>query len=71
MAFGGGGFFGSGASQSEAFGGQVGSTDTFANNNAYASAPVINFTDSRKASGKYMSLIPIFRCLPIQRIKSP
>ncbi len=55
MAFGGGGFFGSGASQSEAFGGQVGSTDTFANNNAYASAPVINFTDSRKASGKYVT----------------
>lgn len=36
-------------------GGQVGSSDTLSNNNAYASAPVFNINDERKGSGKYVA----------------
>lgn len=44
------GFFDSKSSKS---GGALGRSDTFANNNAGAAAPVINLSDSRQSSGKY------------------
>lgn len=42
-------------SKSTKQGGQVGSSDTLANDNSYAAAPVLNLADERKGSGKYVT----------------
>jgi hypothetical protein len=52
MGFAGGGFFGSGADQSEAFNLPQTKSDNLATDASSASAPVITFQDNRQMSGK-------------------
>ena len=56
MAFGGGGFFGSGASQAETYGGAQQQANNLAVQASGATAPIINIMDNRQASGKYASI---------------
>lgn len=56
MSFGGGGFFGSGASQAETYGGAQQQANNQAIQAAGATAPVISIMDNRQASGKYASI---------------
>lgn len=49
------GGFGNSSSSKKTTGGPVSSSDSLANNNAYASAPVFNINDERKGSGKYVT----------------